>query len=400
MSIESLISLREKESRNVIGLMSGTSCDGIDACLVKITGNGLSTKVDIIGFETYPYENEIRELIFEASCKETGTVDKICQLDFTLGKLFADAAGQIAAKMSIPLSEIDIVGSHGQTIYHVSSLKESNDKVVRSTLQIGEPSVIAQETGVTTVADFRTRDIAAGGEGAPLTPYADLILFGRDGVGRAMQNIGGISNVTFLPADGNIKEIIAFDNGPGNMIIDRFAEIITDGKLKYDKNGEFASRGRLNQDLLERLCTHPYLSKPPPKSTGREDFGIQFSDNLYKELKQDNIDVYDAIATITAFTAKSISDSYKRFIQPCYKIDEVIISGGGVSNSVLCQFLEDYLVDISVSAVDDFGIPSDAKEALAFAILANETVSGNPCNVPSATGAKESVVLGKILPGR
>ena len=400
MSIESLISLREKESRNVIGLMSGTSCDGIDACLVKITGNGLSTKVDIIGFETYPYENEIRELIFEASCKETGTVDKICQLDFTLGKLFADAAGQIAAKMSIPLSEIDIVGSHGQTIYHVSSLKESNDKVVRSTLQIGEPSVIAQETGVTTVADFRTRDIAAGGEGAPLTPYADLVLFGRDGVGRAMQNIGGISNVTFLPADGNIKEIIAFDNGPGNMIIDRFTEIITDGKLKYDKNGEFASRGRLNQDLLERLCTHPYLSKPPPKSTGREDFGIQFSDNLYKELKQDNIDVYDAIATITAFTAKSISDSYKRFIQPCYKIDEVIISGGGVSNSVLCQFLEDYLVDISVSAVDDFGIPSDAKEALAFAILANETVSGNPCNVPSATGAKESVVLGKILPGR
>ena len=400
MSIESLISLREKESRNVIGLMSGTSCDGIDACLVKITGNGLSTKVDIIGFETYPYENEIRELIFEASCKETGTVDKICQLDFTLGKLFADAAGQIAAKMSIPLSEIDIVGSHGQTIYHVSSLKESNDKVVRSTLQIGEPSVIAQETGVTTVADFRTRDIAAGGEGAPLTPYADLILFGRDGVGRAMQNIGGISNVTFLPADGNIEEIIAFDNGPGNMIIDRFAEIITDGKLKYDKNGEFASRGRLNQDLLERLCTHPYLSTPPPKSTGREDFGIQFSDNLYKELKQDNIDVYDAIATITAFTAKSISDSYKRFIQPCCQIDEVIISGGGVSNSVLCQFLEDYLVDISVNTVDDFGIPSDAKEALAFAILANETVSGNPCNVPSATGAKESVVLGKILPGR
>ena len=361
MSIESLISLREKESRNVIGLMSGTSCDGIDACLVKITGNGLSTKVDIIGFETYPYENEIRELIFEASCKETGTVDKICQLDFTLGKLFADAAGQIAAKMSISLSEIDIVGSHGQTIYHVSSLKESNDKVVRSTLQIGEPSVIAQETGVTTVADFRTRDIAAGGEGAPLTPYADLVLFGKAGVGRAMQNIGGISNVTFLPADGNIKEIIAFDNGPGNMIIDRFAEIITDGKLKYDKNGEFASRGRLNQDLLERLCTHPYLSTPPPKSTGREDFGIQFSDNLYKELRQDNIDVYDAIATITAFTAKSISDSYKKFIQPCYKIDEVIISGGGVSNPVLCQFLEDYLVDISVNTVDDFGIPSDAK---------------------------------------
>ncbi len=400
MSIENLIRLKGKKGRTVIGLMSGTSCDGIDACLVKITGNGLSTKVDIIGFETYPYENEIRELILETSCKETGTVEKICQLNFTLGKLFADAASQIARKMSVPLSEIDVVGSHGQTIYHVSSLKEKEDNEVRSTLQIGEPSVIAQETGVTTVADFRTRDIAAGGEGAPLVPYADFILFGRDGVGRAIQNIGGISNVTFLPAGCDINEIIAFDNGPGNMIIDRFAEIITEGKFKYDKNGELASKGKLNKELLERLCAHPYLSKHPPKSTGREDFGVQFSDELYKELKRDNIDVHDAITTITAFTAKAISDSYRRFIQPCYKIDEMIISGGGVSNPLLFQFLKDYLIDIKISTVDDFGIPSCAKEALAFAILANETVSGNPCNVPSSTGAKESVVLGKIIPGK
>ncbi len=400
MSIENLIHLKEKESRNVIGLMSGTSCDGIDACLVKITGNGLSTKADIIGFETYPYENEIRELIFEVSHRESGTVDKICQLNFTLGKLFADAARQIAGKLSISLSEIDIVGSHGQTIYHVSSLNEGNDKEVRSTLQIGEPSVIAQKTGVTTVADFRTRDIAAGGGGAPLVPYADFILLGRDGIGRAVQNIGGISNVTFLPADGNIKDIVAFDNGPGNMIIDRFAEIITDGSLKYDRNGELASTGKLNKNLLERLCAHPYLSKLPPKSTGREDFGIQFSDGLYKELKQEGIDIHDAIATITAFTAKSISDSYRKYIQPCCKIDEVIVSGGGVSNPVLFQFLKDYLVDINIRKIDDFGIPSGAKEALAFAILANETVSGNPGNIPSATGAKESVVLGKIIPGK
>ena len=400
MTIENLIRLKEKESRNVIGLMSGTSCDGIDACLVKITGNGLSTEVDIIGFETYPYKNEIRESIFEASCKETGTVDKICRLNFILGKLFADAVRQIAGKLSVPLSEIDIVGSHGQTIYHISSLKEKNDKEVRSTLQIGESSVIAQETGVTTVADFRTRDIAAGGEGAPLVPYADFILFGRDDIGRAIQNIGGISNVTFLPAGKNINEIIAFDNGPGNMIIDRFAEIITDGRLKYDKNGELASKGKLNQDLLERLCNHPYLLKHPPKSTGREDFGIQFSDDLFKEFQRDNIDVYDSIATVTAFTAKSISDSYRKFIQPCCRIDEVIVSGGGVNNPVLSQFLKDYLVDISIRKLDDFGIPSDAKEALAFAILANETICGNPCNVPSATGAKESVVLGKIIPGK
>ncbi len=400
MSIENLIRLKEKESRNIIGLMSGTSCDGIDACLANISGNGLSTKVDIIGFETYPYKDEIRKLIIEASQETTGTVSKICQLNFTLGKLFADAARRIAGKLSIPLSEVDIIGSHGQTIYHVSSLKEKIDNRVGSTLQIGEPSVIAQETGVTTVADFRTRDIAAGGEGAPLVPYADFILFGREGINRAIQNIGGISNVTFLPDNGDINKIIAFDNGPGNMIIDRFAEIITDGKLKYDKDGELASKGKLNQDLLERLCTHPYLSKPPPKSTGREDFGIHFSDDLHKELRQSNIDIHDAITTITAFTAKSISDSYKKFILPSNKISEIIISGGGVRNPVLFQYLKDYLVGIKLRRADDFGIPSDAKEALSFAILANETICGNPANVPSATGARENVILGKIIPGK
>ncbi len=400
MSIENLIRLREKDSRNVIGLMSGTSFDGIDACLVKITGNGLSTEIEIIEFETYPYKEEIRELIFDASKEQTGRVDKICQLNFTLGKLFADAAGQIAEKSSIPISDIDIIGSHGQTIYHISSLKEKADKKVRSTLQIAEPSTIAQETGVTTVADFRTRDIAAGGEGAPLVPYADFILFGKDGIGRAVQNIGGIANVTFLPAGCSINEIIAFDNGPGNMIIDRFAEIITEGKLKYDKDGELASKGKLNQDLLERLCSHPYLSIPPPKSTGREDFGIQFSDNLYEELKRDNVDFLDTITTVTVFTAKSISDSYRKYIQPSYKLSEVVMSGGGVYNPILFQFLKEYLENINIRKVEEFGIPSDAKEALAFAILANETICGNPGNVPSATGARERVVLGKIIPGR
>ena len=400
MSIENLIRLREKKSRNVIGLMSGTSCDGIDACLVKITGNGLSTEIDIIEFETYPYKKEIRESIFDTSKKQTGTVDKVCQLNFTLGKLFADAARQIAGKPSIPISDIDVIGSHGQTIYHISSLQEKADKKVRSTLQIAEPSIIAQETGVTTVADFRTRDIAAGGEGAPLVPYADFILFGKDGIGRAVQNIGGIANVTFLPAGCSINEIIAFDNGPGNMIIDRFAEIITEGKLKYDKDGELASKGKLNQDLLERLCSHPYLSIPPPKSTGREDFGIQFSDNLYEELKRDNVDFLDTITTVTVFTAKSISDSYRKYIQPSYKLSEVVMSGGGVYNPILLQFLKEYLENINIRKVEEFGIPSDAKEALAFAILANETICGNPGNVPSATGARERVVLGKIIPGR
>lgn len=400
MSIENLIRLREKETRNVIGLISGTSCDGIDACLAKITGNGSSTEIEIIEFETYPYKNEIRELIFDASNEQIGTVDKICQLNFILGQLFADAAVQIAGKSSIPISDIDIIGSHGQTIYHISSLNEKADKKVRSTLQIAEPSVIARETGVTTVGDFRTGDIAAGGEGAPLVPYADFILFGKDGIERAIQNIGGIANVTFLPAGCSINEIIAFDNGPGNMIIDCFVEIITDGRLKYDKDGELASKGKLNQELLERLCSHPYLSIPPPKSTGREDFGFQFSDDLYEELKRDNVDILDTITTVTAFTAKSISDSYRKYIQPSYRISEVVMSGGGVYNPVLFKFLKDYLGDIEIRKVEEFGIPSDAKEALAFAILANEAICGNTGNVPSATGARERVVLGKIILGK
>ncbi|MHC4182635.1 MAG: anhydro-N-acetylmuramic acid kinase [Planctomycetota bacterium] len=400
MSIENLITLAKKNNRNVVGLMSGTSCDGIDACLVKITGNGVSARIEIIGFETYPYDNDIRELIFDTSQQQTGSVDKVCQLNFILGKLFADAVKQIARKASVSLSEIDIIGSHGQTVYHVPSSKGNMDKGAGSTLQIGEPSVIAQETGVTTVADFRARDIAAGGEGAPLVAYADFILFGGDKVSRAIQNIGGIANVTFLPGDGDINRVVAFDTGPGNMIIDRFAEIITNGKSKFDKNGELASRGKLNQDLLKTLCSHPYLSRRPPKSTGREDFGVQFSDNLYNEIKRDNIDVLDALATVTAFTARSISDSYRRFIQPFSEISEVIISGGGTHNRTLLRFLESYLEGTKIRKVDEFDIPSEAKEALSFAILANETVCGNPGNVPSATGAKESVVLGKIIPGK
>ncbi|MEE9259667.1 MAG: anhydro-N-acetylmuramic acid kinase [Candidatus Scalindua sediminis] len=400
MSIENLITLARKNSRNIVGLMSGTSCDGIDACLAKITGNSLSTRIEIIGFDTYPYDNDTRELIFDASQPQTGSVDKVCQLNFILGKLFADAVKQVARKTSVSLSEIDIIGSHGQTIYHVPSSKGNMDKNAGSTLQIGEPSVIAQETGVTTVADFRTRDIAAGGEGAPLVAYADFVLFGRDKICRAIQNIGGIANVTFLPGDCDINRVIAFDTGPGNMIIDRFAEIITNGKSKFDKDGELASKGKLNQDLLETLCSHPYLSRHPPKSTGREDFGIQFSDDLYKEIKQGNIDALDAIATVTAFTARSISDSYRRFIQPFSEISEVVISGGGTHNLTLLRFLEGYLKGTKIRKVDEFDIPSEAKEALSFAILANETVCGNPSNVPSATGAKESVILGKIIPGR
>ena len=270
-----------------------------------------------------------------------------------------------------------------------------------STLQIGEPSVIAQETGVTTVADFRPRDMAAGGQGAPLVPYVDFILFRDKEKGRALQNIGGIANVTILPKNCGINDVIAFDTGPGNMIIDRITELVTNTTQHFDEGGKLAERGKIHDSLLATLLAHPYLSKPPPKTTGREEFGISFADNLYKDAIHSGIKDLDILATVTAFTAHTIADSYKQWILSKHYLSEVILSGGGSHNSTLIKFLRQYLKPtIQVHTIDKYGISPNAKEALAFAILANETISGNPNNVPSATGAREAIIMGKIIPGK
>ena len=373
--------------------MSGTSADGIDACLVEISGNGLDTKIKIMDFETYPYDEATRTANLEACNPETGDVDKVCRLNFYMGRLFSDAATCIANKAHIPLSDVDLIGSHGQTIYHLP--------MYGSTLQIGEPSVIAQETGVTTVADFRPADMAAGGQGAPLVPYVDFILFRDREKGRALQNIGGIANVTFLPPDCIINDVVAFDTGPGNMIIDRITELVTKNEYHFDKDGKLAAKGRVHEGILANLLAHPYLKKSPPKTTGREEFGRLFADQLFKDAVYACIKDVDVIATVTAFTAHTIADSYKQWILPHYHLTEIILSGGGSYNSTLVRFLEHYLDSpIKVYSIDKFGIAPSAKEALAFAILANETISGNPNNIPHATGAREPVVLGKIVPGK
>ncbi len=396
--------------------------DGIDACLAEITGNGTDTKTNILDFETYPYHAATRSAILEACNPETGTVDKICRLNFYLGKLFADAAKSIANKARVPLADIDLIGSHGQTIYHVPdspakcpSPQHENEigwqgsgergkawasgYRGRSTLQIGEPSVIAQETGVTTVADFRPRDIAAGGQGAPLVPYVDFILFRDRDKGRALQNIGGIANVTFLPPDCGIHDVIAFDTGPGNMIIDRITELITNNASHFDEGGRLAATGLVNKRLLDSLLAHPYLVKPPPKTTGREEFGRPYADNLYRDAVCSGIEGPDILATVTVFTTRTIADSYARWILPRHPISEIIISGGGTYNTTLMKFLVQYFPSsVTIHSISTFGIAPNAKEALAFAILANETISGNPNNIPGATGAKGAVIMGKIIP--
>lgn len=432
--MNNLLKIRHKSPKKIIGLMSGTSMDGIDACLTEISGSGRYTKVQIFAFDTYSYDEYTRTALLEACDPDISRVDKICQLNFHLGKLFANAAKEIAKKAGIPLTSIDLIGSHGQTIYHSSGIRfqpggrqqhpgvpskttpKSNsltngkrnckNQLIResiwnsgSTLQIGEPSVIAQETGITTVADFRKRDIAAGGQGAPLVPYVDFILFGNTGKGRAIQNIGGIANVTFLPEKCDIDSVIAFDTGPGNLMIDRVTEIITGGTCHFDEEGLLASKGRVVEYMLHDLLNHPFFSIPPPKTAGREDFGKHFTDQVYKSATDNGISDIDLLSTVTAFTAYTIVHSYRKWIMPKHSISEVIISGGGSYNRTLLKFLDKYLDhSINICTTDVYGIPSRAKEAMAFAVLANETISGNPNNLPAATGARKNVVMGKIVP--
>ncbi len=402
--LDALIRLQNKNPKTAIGLMSGTSADGIDACIVEISGNGLDTKINILAFETCPYEQTVRDAILEACDPKTGTVDKVCRLNFLLGALFANAAQSVAKKANIPMNGVDIIGSHGQTIFHLPRTGHGHGQNVApantgSTLQIGEPAVIAHETGVTTVADFRPMDMAAGGQGAPLIPYVDFLLFRSKKKGRVLQNIGGIANLTFLPKDCAISDVVAFDTGPGNMIIDRITEIITNNAAHFDRNGELAAKGKINNGLLANLLAHPFLTKPPPKTTGREEFGRHFADGLYADATRAGIENYDILATVTAFTARTITDSYQQWILPKGPLPEVILSGGGSYNTTLVKYLQQYLGrQATVHPISKFGIEPNVKESLAFAILANETISGNPNNVPSATGAKKAVVLGKIVP--
>jgi anhydro-N-acetylmuramic acid kinase len=384
-----------KTPLRVVGLMSGTSTDGVDAALVDVRPPG--TEIHVIAFETYPYPRALRAAVLAACLPESGRVDDVCHLNFAIGEAFAAAVLRIARKARAPLGSIDLVGSHGQTLYHIPAGRPLGGRRLRSTLQVGEPSVIAERTGITTIADFRPRDIAAGGQGAPLVPLADYLLFRHPRRSRAVQNIGGIANVTILPAGCDESGVIAFDTGPGNMILDRLAHRVTRGRLAYDRDGRLASGGRVNRPLLAELMRHPFLRKRPPRTTGREEFGAPFADALLDRATRRSIAPRDLMATAAAFTASCIADAYARF--STRPIDEVILCGGGSRNPVLVGLLTALLAPARVALTDDFGLAADAKEAVSFAILAARSAWGLPGNVPSATGARRAVVLGKIIPG-
>jgi anhydro-N-acetylmuramic acid kinase len=326
-----------------------------------------------------------------------GAVAEICELNFVLGEQFARAALAVVNKARLKPSQIIAIGSHGQTVHHLPNTKTP------STLQIGEPSVIAERTGITTVADFRVRDVAAGGQGAPLVPYADWALFADPKRPRIVQNIGGIGNLTFLPPGAQLDDVIAFDTGPGNMVMDAVVTTLSRGKLTFDRDGHWAAQGNVSAKLLAACLKHPFLRRRPPKTTGREEFGGPFVSWFMMRARRLRLPEADIVATATAFTAESISGAYRRFVLP--KINradlsrlQIILGGGGARNLTLVRMLETRIGVGELRVHEDFGIPSSAKEPLAFAILAYTTLSGQPGNVPSATGARRAVVLGKIVP--
>lgn len=394
--IDKINRILEKNTRLIVGLMSGTSVDGVDAALVKIDGRGFDTEAELICFNNYSYDSSIRKKIFELFDPENSGVDKICHMNFLLGELFAHAALNIIKEGGYTPQDVDIIGSHGQTIYHIPEPIEDSGYSVRSTLQIGEPAVIAERTGILTVGDFRVRDVAAGGQGAPLVPYSEYILYREKDSTVALQNIGGISNVTVIPASCSIDEVFAFDNGPGNMVIDEVVRRVTDNRYSYDEGGRMASQGRVDERLLAYLMGDEYFRLSPPKTTGREYFGKEYVDDVMDKASRWGVEGLDLIATVTALTAKSIAHSYENYVLNREKLEKTIIGGGGSYNKTLIRMLKGYLKDIEVLTQEDIGLNSDAKEAIAFAILANETINGNANNVPSVTGAKHPVVMGKI----
>ncbi len=376
----------------VVGLMSGTSADGVDAAVVDIT----EQKVRLLAFEVFPYGSALRRAILRLCRPESARLEDICHYNFVLGEVFADAVTRLCSRSGIAPGSIDLIGSHGQTIRHDPQGKRCGGKVIRSTLQIGEPSVIAQRTGITTVADFRPRDMAAGGEGAPLVPYADYILFGRSRRCRAVQNIGGIANVTFLPPGGELSDVLAFDTGPGNMVIDGIIRLASGGRKHFDRNGKMAARGEVDTKLLNEMLKHPFFRRRPPKSTGREEFGDAFTEGIYWRARRKGLADADVAATATAFTANTIARAYRRFL-PAMP-DDLILCGGGAHNNTLVEMLRRELPSVRMLSSEDFGISVDGKEAVSFAILAWAAIKGMANNVPAATGAAGPVVLGKIVP--
>ncbi|ARU62871.1 anhydro-N-acetylmuramic acid kinase [Tumebacillus avium] len=384
------------EKLTCVGLMSGTSVDGIDVAVVEITGAPPELAVSVVHFETVPFSDEVRRRIFRLFDPEQATVPELSTMNFLLGHVFADATLLALRNAGISPQDVSFIASHGQTIYHSPVPELIDGHEVTSTLQIGEASVIAEKTGITTISDFRVRDMAAGGQGAPLVPFVDKLLFTSLDVGRIAANIGGIANLTVLPAGGT-SDPLGFDTGPGNMIIDGLVQKITGGAQHYDRDGELAAKGRVNEAFLAKWLELPYFAARPPKSTGRELFGAQCVEAWWREGQAAGLSPEDLVRTATEYTARTFADAIKRFVLPEYTVSEMFIGGGGAYNPALMDSIRAHLPGLKIQQQEATGIPGDAKEAVCFAVLGYECYHQRPNNLPSATGAARPVVMGKVV---
>ncbi len=389
MPLPLLLKITGQKERRILGINSGTSMDSIDLALVRVAGAGLSVKMKLEYYDEMEFPDGLKKHVFSVS--NAGNARLISQLNFLLGKVFSDAVNAFIRKHRIHRKTIDLIGSHGQTVYHHPENESLFGQRVNSSLQLGDPSVIALETGILSVGDFRCADIAAGGTGAPLVPYFDYICFHHKKLNRGILNIGGIANITVLKKNTAVNSVLAFDTGPGNMMIDYFVQKYF-GKA-FDKDGAIAHSGKIHEALLNELLAHAYFKRPLPKSTGREVFGENYCREISNKFQ---LPKESWVATAAEFTARSIAGQYARFIKPHAVLDELIVSGGGAENSHLLERLRFHFKNIRVRLSSEFGIPAQAKEAMLFALLANETIMGNPSNIPNATGAKKKAILGKI----
>lgn len=376
-----LRSIRRPE-RICVGLLSGTSVDAAEAVVCRIRGSGGSARLRLLSHVSVPFPEALIQRILGAQRAED-----ICQLNFELGEAFAAAAKKALRRARLTPGKVDLIGSHGQTLAHLPR----GVGRIPSTLQVGEASVIAQRTGIPTVSDFRVADMAAGGEGAPLVPYADWVMFRKPGAWRGLLNVGGIANLSVVGS--RLEDTLAFDTGPGNMMLDVVTRRITRGAMAYDKDGQLAARGKVDPTLLAALLRHPFLRKKPPKSTGREMFGEAFVEPLWKKHGRAPLNL---LATLTAFTVESIARAFETSVFPTRPIEALYVSGGGARNPLLLGGLHRRLSPLPVKTLDTLGFPEGAKEAACFALLASEWLSGQPQNVPVVTGAKRPVVLGKL----
>jgi len=379
----------------VLGMMSGTSADGIDVALARVSGAPPNLDAKLLDHTSTKFPSALRREILRVAEQHPITAGALSQLNFRLGELFAVAAIAACRKFKIASKRIALIGSHGQTIFHQGRPIPCFGSATASTLQIGEPSVIAR-TGITTVGDFRPADIALGGQGAPLVPYTDYLLYRHEKFGRVSLNLGGIANITVLPRAAKPQQVFAFDTGPANMLIDALVSYFSRGRLRFDKNAHLAARGRSNPALLDELMRDPYLRIAPPKSTGREYYGQAYLKKILTLGRRHRAKPDDLIRAATIFTALSVVDALNRFVLPKTNIHQLIVSGGGAHNPLILAQLSAALPGVEVLPSSHVGVPEDAKEAFAFALLAYETFHQRPANLPSATGARGAAILGKI----